>query len=115
MEIYDYRAQLTKDILAYLCNRDVSKTSADNLYNELLLDDTVTGLRSNSYTLNALQAEQNLVGNYDLLRLAIHKYKPTFNFIKQGPEAADVLIRCYLLQDTLDKILDNNPDILPFN
>ncbi len=55
---------------------------------------------------NAVVAEQHLVGNFDLLREACEKLDPNFELLKAGAEHADVLIRCYLLPDSVEEVVN---------
>ena len=75
----------------------------DDLNSLLFNEDSVTGNGSGSYTFNTIQAEQNLVGNWELLRAAIEELSPDFNAINRGAEACDVLIRLYLLPEAIQK------------
>lgn len=49
-----------------------------------------------SYTFNIIEAEQNLVSNFDLLYNAREELDPHFDIFEQGAEAANILICCYL-------------------
>ncbi|MFR0505448.1 MULTISPECIES: hypothetical protein [Limosilactobacillus] len=65
---------------------------------DLMFDqDDITGNGSGSYTFCTRKAEENLVGNWDLLEEAKNELDPNVDIIDKGPEYADVLIRCYLL------------------
>lgn len=112
MEIYNYLKAETDDVIVYIKDNDIDPKTVDpDSLNDLLYDeDSVTGNGSGSYTFNMLQAEQNLVGNWDLLR-ACTRYDPDFDLLKEGPEAADVIIRCVGLGCAIDealKILNEN-------
>lgn len=97
-EIYNYREHVTKDVITYLkeYHLDPSRGWLDNLMDEVSEADEITGHGSGSYTMNTLKAEQNLVGNWGLLQVAINRTNPEFNLLTEGPEKADSLICSYI-------------------
>lgn len=99
MEIYNYRRAVTDDLIDYLAEGHIEPADAD--VDKLIMSDFVTGAGSGSYTMDKLTAEYNLVGNLDLLEKAIDELAPGFDLLKSGPEAADVLIRKYLVPQVL--------------
>lgn len=118
MKIYDYKQHVAEDIAEYLednypeLNKDSIKNIVfndfyDEFYDKLFITDSVTGNGSGSYTFNTIEAEQNLVGNWELLTDATEELDPDFNPLKQGAEACDVLIRIYLLPDALQCVYNN--------
>lgn len=83
------------------------------IYEILFDDDSVTGNRSGSYTYNREKARQYIKGNLNLLRNALREfgYDPydkdiIDEYYKIEPEKGDVTIRCYLLGEILDEVLD---------
>ena len=77
----------------------------------------MTGNGSGSYTFNTYEAEENLVGNWDLLLEALENFgQADINPIEKGAEWCDVTIRCYLLPSAIDDVLEemsnNNSSIL---
>lgn len=79
----------------------------DKLYDDLWVDDAVTGNASGSYTFNSYKAGENLVGNWDLLSEALDEFGDSGeNVIDRGEEWCDVTIRCYLLGGALSSVLD---------
>ncbi|MBM6941063.1 hypothetical protein [Limosilactobacillus coleohominis] len=114
---YNYLQEETKDIIDYIKNeltftnrlnllasgKQSGKQQATEELNEKLFNvDSVTGNGSGSYTFNTLQAERNLVGNWEILRTAIDELDPSFDAIHKGAEACDVLVRIYLLPTAID-------------
>ena len=97
-EFYDYRNHVTRDVKQYLkdYNLDPACGWLDDLMDEVSQADEITGIGSGSYTMNAIQAEENLIGNSGLLKVAVKRLKPDFDVLEQGPERADSLIRAYL-------------------
>lgn len=79
----------------------------DKLYDDLWVDDSVTGNASGSYTFNYLTAGENLVGNWGLLLEALEEFGDSSeNVIEKGEEWCDVTIRCYVLGGALSSVLD---------
>ena len=116
MTYYEYLKNETEDVISYLKENYSlqtlsSKTSkdrdsfCDQLEDALYTEDSVTGNGSGSYTFDQIEAEQNLVSNWDLLKEAITELGPDFDPLAAGPEACDVLIRCYLLPEAIDLTL----------
>ena len=94
-KIYNYKKAVTEDVIDYLSEGHIEPADAD--VEELVHSDFVTGAGSGSYTMDKLTAECNLVGNLDLLRQSVDELAPDFDILTQGAEAADVLIRQYLV------------------
>lgn len=111
---YDYRAVIRDDIREAVAERDLSKfetrEEAEEAINEALwVDDAVTGNGSGSYTFNAWRAENYLAHNWDLLAEALSEFGYTdsdTNILEKGAEWCDSLIRCYLLSECLNVVLD---------
>lgn len=113
MEVYDYREAVREDVLDYIreeVNLDEWKGDWDGLEewlnDRLWTTDSVTGNASGSYTFNAWKAEENLCHNWDLLAEALDEFGSDTNILKQGAEALDVTIRCYLLGAAIAEALD---------
>ena len=115
MERYDYRESVLKDVRDYISkhySREELKELADDLdeLEEKLDDimwtaDSVTGNGSGSYTFNAWQAEENLCHNLDL----IQEVDKEFGGVDiTDPEGCDVSIRCYLLDECIDEVLNED-------
>lgn len=94
-EIYNYQKAVADDIIDYLAEGHIEPDDAD--MDQLIGSDFITGSGSGSYTMDRLTAELNLVGNLGLLKDAVSELCPDFDLLKQGPEAADVLIRQHLV------------------
>lgn len=112
LKIYNYRQHVAEDIAEYLqdsypeINKDTIQGISfddfyDEFYDQLINVDCITGNGSGSYTFNTLQAEQNLVGNWDLLRSATEEFDPSLDILAKGPEVCDVILRIYVLSDAL--------------
>lgn len=114
MTNYNYLEVVTSDILDYIkeeINLDEWKGNREGLEeklnDELWTVDSVTGNASGSYTLNTWEAEENLAHNWDLLAEALDEFgQDGTDVLRQGAEAMDVTIRCYLLGQAIAEALD---------
>lgn len=117
MQIYDYRQHVAEDIAEYLqdnypmINKDTIRDISfddfyDEFYDQLINVDYITGNGSGSYTFSTLQAEQNLVGNWDALREAVTELAPNANVLNKGPEWCDVLLRVWVLSAALRDVYE---------
>lgn len=114
MTNYNYLEAVTSDVLDYIkeeINLDEWKGNRDGLgeklNDELWTVDSVTGNASGSYTFNTWEAEENLAHNWDLLAEALDEFgQDGTDVLKQGAEAMDVTIRCYLLGQAIAEALD---------
>lgn len=117
MQIYDYRQHVAEDIAEYLqdnypqINKDTIRNISfdefyDVLYDRLINVDYITGNGSGSYTFNTVQAEQNLVGNWNLLEEAVAELAPHANILSKGAEWCDVLLRIWVLSSSLRAVYE---------
>lgn len=112
MERYDYRQAMYDDIKQYieenvaLSDYEDKDEAYEALNKELWVTDSVTGNGSGSYWFNAWKAEEALCHNLDLLGEALEEFCCEPDFLKKGAEAADATIRCYLLGEVLQTVLD---------
>lgn len=103
---YNYYESIKEDILNYYTEEQLQK-DYNELYDEMFIDDSITGNASGSYTFNAYEAEENLCHNMDLLTEACEMFGcDVSEEIERGPETCDVTIRCYLLGQVLQEIKD---------
>lgn len=94
-KIYNYRRAVTDDLIDFLAEGHIEPNDAD--MDQLIGSDFITGAGSGSYTMDRLTAERHLVGNLGLLKDAVDELSPDFDLLTQGAEAADVIIRQYLV------------------
>ena len=117
MERYDYREEMAKDIRAYIeedySTEEIAEKLAyernsweTELYDDMFVADSVTGNASGSYTFSTWRAEENICHNLDLLGEAVGEFGRGRDVVKDGAEACDVTIRCYLLGEVLNEVLD---------
>ena len=113
MEKYNYFESVCEDIRNYIEENNIVVTYSNRrrmeqeLYDDLFCNDYVTGNASGSYTFNSYEAEQNLIGNWDLVNEAMDEFGCNdVNPMEKGAEWCDVTIRCYLLSQCLNSVLD---------
>lgn len=113
---YDYREAVKEDVLNYIRNEinledfDTLEELEEHLNEELWACDSVTGNASGSYTFNTYEAEENICHNLDLLGEALDEFGGSCDILKDGAEAADVTIRCYLLGECIAAALEEIED-----
>ena len=116
MEKYDYYEAVESDVKDYIEEHYDHEELIENLRNrekfeeELNEDcwvaDSVTGNASGSYTFNTWQAEEYICHNMELLGEALGEFCCKQDYLEKGAEACDVTIRCYLLNQSIHKVLD---------
>ena len=114
MEKYDYLQAVMDDVRNFIEENEIVITSSnidemrEELYDRCWVEDSVTGNASGSYTFNRWEAEENLCHNWDLLEDALEDFgHDGSDAIQKGPEWCDVIIRCHLLSEAIDKVLDS--------
>lgn len=113
---YDYREAVKDDVLEYINNEinfedfDTLEELGEHLNEVLFTEDSVTGNASGSYTFNTYEAEENICHNLDLLGEALEEFGGDCDILKDGAEAADVAIRCYLLGECIAAALEEIED-----
>lgn len=117
MKIYSYQKSVKSDIREYLKEElDVGTfglllqgddDTIETVRDELFQDDSITGNQSGSYTMNTLKAEENLVGNWNLLEEVMSEFDLHVNPIEKGAEWCDSLIRCYLVDWCFNEVLND--------
>ena len=112
MERYDYLEAVKEDVKNYIEENGIKVTSEnrneleEQLNDDLFTCDSVTGNGSGSYTFNTWTAEEYLCHNLDLLAEACEEFGSSMDILKDGAEACDVTIRCYLLNQAISEVLD---------
>ena len=114
--MYDYREAVKSDILDYIEENYTAEEIKEELANrdeweqrlndDLWVCDSVTGNASGSYYCNTRKAEEAICHNWDILADAIAEFGGDADILRQGAEACDVTIRCYLLGECLATALD---------
>ena len=114
-DTYNYMEAVKNDVMEYINNEiDLTEWRGDRdgleekLCDDLWTADSVTGNASGSYYCNAWKAEEALAHNWDLLAEALTEFgQDGTDVLKQGAEAMDVTIRCYLLGQAIAEALDD--------
>lgn len=113
--MYDYLENVIDDVREYINNevdltdwRDDRDGLEEKLNDELWTCDSVTGNASGSYYCNTWKAEESIAHNWDLLAEALEEFgQDGTEVLKEGAEAMDVTIRCYLLGQAIASVLDD--------
>ena len=126
MEKYNYLASVKEDVKQWLSDHDefIAEYADENgkwlrednrddiesdLNDRLFCDDDVTGNASGSYTFNTWRAEENLCHNLDLLGEALGEFGyegAALAKLMESAEGCDVTIRCYLLGQVINEVLN---------
>ena len=114
LNYYDYKEAVEADIINYI-DENVNLSdyanideAYDALHDEMWIVDSITGNGSGSYWFSSWKAEKALCGNFDLMVEAYQDFG--YNSIDLDglyAETVDVTIRCYLLSEVLQNVLDN--------
>ena len=113
--IYNYREAMEEDIREYINdNYNIEDFDAaindiyEKLYDELLVEDSVTGNASGSYTFNSALAKQYVMANMGLLCDTCEEFciNGLEKIANDEWEYLDVSIRCYLLGIVLRDVIE---------
>lgn len=100
-EVYkDACAVAAENFAGYLENNDDFDDAWEEFYEDLFIDDSVTGNGSGSYWFNRKKAEESLgefIWDEDIKWLLWDMGYTIEETVKRGPEVADVIIRCAML------------------
>ena len=109
--LYNYHIAVKDDIREYIKENygSVTEEMRNDVFDEVLGDDSVTGNASGSYTMNRAIAKEYVIENIDLLKKAADEYgfdKKDIGeqFLSEQWEYLDVLIRLYLVGEYFDDI-----------
>ena len=123
--MYDYNEAIKDDIRNYLDNDFDWDTVRENemdadelkeqLNDDLWINDSVTGNASGSYTFNSYKAGEYVKENIDLCREMVNEFcidadTVAEKFLDEDWEYFDVSIRCYLLNQCIDEVVDEYAD-----
>lgn len=108
---YDYVKNMKEDVKEYIKENyeGIEEVNKEKLYDDLFIDDSITGNGSGSYTFNREVAREFIYNNEDLLEEAIQEFccsseeiaKHIFDY-----EWQDVTIRCYLLGQVVEEAME---------
>ena len=125
MRTYNYLESIKEDVKTWLNDNDRKIDSAadkeelkEELYNLLWADDSVTGNGSGSYTCNRQEAKEMILAidpdtgcdNLELLNNACEDFdcldELGKRFVNNDWEYMDVTIRCYLLAQAIELVIE---------
>ena len=102
---YNYFEEMKEDVREYLQNTD--ERDFQTLYDDMFINDSITGNASGSYTFSTWQAEENIAHNQNILKEALEEFGGDYGeALEKGAEFCDVTIRCYLLGEVLGEVLE---------
>ena len=115
---YDYLKAMEGDIKRYLREASFDYKDCeglddlkDTLYDDFWDEDSVTGNLSGSYTFNSEEAKGYIGDNLDLMVDAYSEFEAMDNLLECMEnsyfETIDVTIRCYLLGQAIDEVLED--------
>ena len=109
--MYNYLESVKNSVKNYLIENDynIEEVNKDDLHDLLWCEDSITGNGSGSYTFNTYKAQENLNGNWGLLEECASEFgiEPTISDgWEHGAEWWDVSIRCYLLSQAIDEVIN---------
>ena len=119
--MYNYSEAIKDDIRNYLDNDFDWDTVRENeidadelkeqLNDDLWINDSVTGNASGSYTFNRYKAGEYVLDNMDLVNDMVQEFgvdneTVAEKFLDEDWEYFDVSIRCYLLNQCIDEVVD---------
>lgn len=106
--MYNYLENMIEDVKEYIKENDIDVATIDetDLYDDLFIDDAVTGNASGSYYCNTWKAQEALQGNEDILQNTIDEFGIDMNEHWNDYEYLDVSVRCYLLADAIADALE---------
>lgn len=108
---YDYLENVKADVLEYIKENyekeDYANLDYNELYDEMFIADSTTGNASGSYYCNTWKAEEAICHNLDLAVEAYESFGYDGVKFEDGAEAIDVTIRCYLLGQALQEVLED--------
>lgn len=110
--MYNYREEVKQNVFDAIDSGEYDTNDYDELYDNMWIDDSITGNGSGSYTFDREQAKQYVFENMALAVEAFKEFdcidKFTQNLVDNDYESIDVTIRCYLLGECLQEVLDEN-------
>lgn len=125
---YDYNSAVLEDVKNYLNNEinledeiilEDKYNDLDDirtgLYDDLWIDDSVTGNASGSYTFNREEAKENVLADMDTVIEALKEFcieaeTIAKKFLAEDWEYFDVTARCYVLGAAIDEALEEREE-----
>lgn len=112
--MYNYNEAVKEDlkdfILEYMDDEGIKaeELDADEISDIVWTADSVTGNGGRGYyPFNTYEAEENLTHNWDILAEALTEYgQDGINAIQKGAEWCDITIRCYLVGQFINEVIE---------
>lgn len=109
-EVYNDACDVaSENFVGYLENNDDFNDAWDEFYEDLYMDDSVTGNASGSYWFNRKKAEESLgefIWDEEIVWLLEEMGYTIEDVVKRGPEVTDVIIRCAMLNSVYEDVRD---------
>ena len=117
MNIQDYKNEIQQDVLQYAEESKDYFDSLESFRDSCFLADSITGNGSGSYTFNAEQAKENIEDLLfsDELESMFSEFGYDSIPYSKGPEFIDVSIRCFLLDEVINKNEEEIKELLGLN
>lgn len=105
---YNYLESMKEDIKEYIKENyeSLEEIDKERLYDDLWIEDSVTGNASGSYYCNSYKAQEALEGNEDLLQDTIDEFCIDMQEHWSDYEYLDVSIRCHLLGQAIGEAIE---------
>lgn len=116
--MYDYKNEIKNSIYDALNESDtqLNEHNFEEVYDELFIDDSVTGNASGSFTFNSSRAHEFVKDNLELACEAFEEFGEIDALTKalrdREWELIDVTIRCFLLYGSLEEVLQETAEEL---
>lgn len=107
MRYNDYYEQVLSDAKDAVDENINYYDDFDEFYDALWCDDSVTGNGSGSYFFNSAKAAEacgEAIWDEKILQTVETMGEPLSDYLSEGPETVDVVIRCAMLQDVYSDV-----------
>lgn len=119
----DYVAQMMNDVRAWIDENidlnefDTVEEMTEAAYEDMWVDDSITGNASGSYYFNRCKAREMVLENMDIVIEALEEFgtpaeEIARKFMAEDWEYFDVTARCYLLGQVLDGVAEDYREII---
>ena len=120
LDFYFYKLEMVDELESMIKDSDIDFTGknrgeAYEALQDLAFDRDMTGNRTGSYWCNELKAERALLGNFDLVQVALDEFGMESISSPElvSGEHLDILVREHLLPQIIDDVLDKH-NVAPF-
>ena len=120
LDFYFYKLEMVDELESMIKDSDIDFTGknrgeAYEALQDLAFDRDMTGNSTGSYWCNELKAERALLGNFDLVQVALDEFGMESISSPElvSGEHLDILVREHLLPQIIDDVLDKH-NVAPF-